>query len=424
MGKRKSSSTQSVRKSARIGEDTSTTGPGDRVSSVDIPVQPSESESSNAVVLSALEGINKNLEALAQRQTVLEKRLDLPGARPNTVDTEGVVLGGGHSNGNTSSSRDTTAGTGGVPECRNAPAGEQTQRVPLSSIRNVELLPKPIKDAILEFKDVNLAVLLLSLDYLEARAYQSGKPEKAEKVYLKLLSDARVARPLSLTEFVKAFSVYKRVMLRAHPHRQEELDTYERDIIHMATLFPTGQDNHYGFYDYHKRFSAKAAAAWANLKLHVDWSVREHSIFSEVFMGYRANRCKFCQSTVHASESCVMSIRQNQKGTSLVHPNANPGNQYASNNQFTDRRGRQKVFHNGLELCNNYNLGTCVVRPCRFLHVCLRCFGSHPQKACNNNGGVSTGDPNPPPQQESLKQQRQAPARQPPAQGQGQQKQY
>lgn len=376
MAKRRSTRVSSTAKRVR----TEAASASETVAAVDdiIPDSTPAEPPSNATVLAALEGLTYDIRALTQRQTDLEKQLSAtdPRSQPSTAAVQSapinpvqelnrVTLGGGF--GSTSN-----LGLGPHHDFTTAPTPAVQGRVPLSSVPKIDLIPKPIKDAILEFKDVNLSVLLLSMDYVEARCYQSGKPEKAEKHYLKLLSDARAARPLTLTEFVKGFSTYKRVMLEKHPQRQIELDAYERDIIEMATMFPG-----YGYYDYHRRFAAKAAAAWANLKIPVDWSVRDHSIFSEVFAGSRANRCKHCQSMLHVSESCAMTIKQ--KGSTYLSPQYNSGQQ----SSVTDRRGRQKLFHNGQEVCNNFNMRFCVRSDCNFAHVCLQCLGPHPQKDCN-----------------------------------------
>jgi hypothetical protein len=43
--------------------------------------------------------------------------------------------------------------------------------------------------------------------------------------------DPRLNRSLSISEFLKAFGKYKRVMTSVYPDRRAELDAYEDDII-------------------------------------------------------------------------------------------------------------------------------------------------------------------------------------------------
>ena len=54
---------------------------------------------------------------------------------------------------------------------------------------------------------------------------------------------------------MKAFGIYKSIMTEVYPQRQRELDAYERCITNMGIRYPGS-----GFYEYHRQFSAKAAA--------------------------------------------------------------------------------------------------------------------------------------------------------------------
>ena len=56
-----------------------------------------------------------------------------------------------------------------------------------------------------------------------------------------------------MSEFLKAFGKYKRVMTSVYPDRRAELDAYEDDIIDIYNFLGSK------FYDYHKLFSSKAA---------------------------------------------------------------------------------------------------------------------------------------------------------------------
>ena len=81
--------------------------------------------------------------------------------------------------------------------------------------------------------------LSISTESLEVQL--SGKP------------DPRLNRSLSISELLKVFGKYKRVMTSEYPDRRAELDAYEDDIIDIYNFFGSK------FYDYHKLFSSKAA---------------------------------------------------------------------------------------------------------------------------------------------------------------------
>ena len=67
---------------------------------------------------------------------------------------------------------------------------------------------------------------------------------------LKPLTDPRVNKALTITEFIKAFSIYKNVMCEGFPEREKE-SAYLADIVEMATHF-----SGLTFYEYHREFSA------------------------------------------------------------------------------------------------------------------------------------------------------------------------
>jgi len=53
------------------------------------------------------------------------------------------------------------------------------------------------------------------------------------------------------------------------------------------------------FFEYHKTFSARSAALLLNKCIHVDWSIRDHNIYTTVCSGLRTNACSLCQSCNH-----------------------------------------------------------------------------------------------------------------------------
>ncbi|CAC5426343.1 unnamed protein product [Mytilus coruscus] len=101
-------------------------------------------------------------------------------------------------------------------------------------------------------------------------------------------------------------------MCTTFPHRRSELDLYERDLVDMATRYP-GK----GFYEYHKRFSADAAAHLRHNKIPVDWSIRNNSLFCNIFANIKPNTCSICSSSFHSSSYCNQSNNSNRNTTGL-----------------------------------------------------------------------------------------------------------
>ena len=128
------------------------------------------------------------------------------------------------------------------------------------SLPFVETISPQMRKNIIEGKDVNLCALLIP--------YYSGPMTNDERIDTYYCSnrkpDPRLNKTLSLSEFIQAFGTYKSVMSEAYSERRIELDLYERDIVDMANRYPGT-----GFYEYHKQFSATAAAYLKNHNIKV-----------------------------------------------------------------------------------------------------------------------------------------------------------
>ena len=149
----------------------------------------------------------------------------------------------------------------------------------------VETISPQLRKNIIAGNDKNLAASLIP--------YYSGtgineSDDKTSK------PDPRTDRSLSIGEFIQAFSVYKNIMCSSYPQRRSELDLYERDIVDMASRY-SGR----GFYEYHKKFSADAAPHLRYNNTKVDWSIRNNTLFCNIFANTRPNACNVCGSTFH-----------------------------------------------------------------------------------------------------------------------------
>ena len=190
----------------------------------------------------------------------------------------------------------------------------------------VELVSPQLRQDILAGKDVNLASLLIpgykGPGELEQRSLLIGQ----DVIPLKPLSDPRVNKALTITEFVRAFTVYKNVMCEVFPNREYELSCYLADIVEMASHF-----SGLTFYEYHKVFSAKAAT-WHAHGVSLDWSQRDTKLFTAMFAGHKANACSVCNSLSHHTSFCPLT----------------PGDKSAESR--SNRSSEAKISHFGPEL--------------------------------------------------------------------------
>jgi hypothetical protein len=185
---------------------------------------------------------------------------------------------------------------------------------------------------------------------------------------------------LTLPEFLKAFGIYKNIMTQVYPIRLRELDSYQNDIIDMALKFPS-----LTFYEYHKSFSARAAAMLTNNNIKIDWSVRDTTLFCSVFAGHKANACTVCNSLSHAAPFCPQTNPTDNK-----RPFISSREQKQTNQAFSDTKGRTRLYHMGREICNNFNLERCVRPECPFWHICSACKSTdHARLACKTVSSTS-----------------------------------
>ena len=151
--------------------------------------------------------------------------------------------------------------------------------------------------------------------------------------------DNRLDRALNITQFYKAFRIYKRIMCEAYPLRRNELDLYEADI---GNIF-----EHYGniFYQYHMQFS-KQAAAYLVKGIKVDWSKRHKDLFQ---IGVKTKSCDHCGQADHQSPFCPTQIDQ------FFPSGIKNFSDGAKREPSHDKRGGLRVMHKGIEICNNFN---------------------------------------------------------------------
>ena len=272
--------------------------------------------------------------------------------------------------------------------------------VPSDSLPFVEIISPQLRKDILQGKNINMSSLLIpgaksgETDLLN-RSMLVGD----ELIPLKPITDPRLSRSLTIQEFIQAFSTYKNIMCDVYPSRRVELDAYLRDIIDMSVKF-----GGFSFYEYHKAFSARAAALLQNYNTKVDWSRRDNNLFCSIFAGHKANACAICNSLTHTTDYCSLSqIKSSRYGRNDSNMSKNGGSKPG-----TDRKGRARIQHQGKEVCNDFNSETgCLRQACAFQHICIKCFKSG-HKAINGKcqqGGASGSKVGGPPQIQNNTQQ-------------------
>ena len=254
-----------------------------------------------------------------------------------------------------------------------SPVLNQTNNgVAADELPHIDVVTDSVKRNIITGKYINLACLLIP-DFVAPTA------PKEDMNGLEFLRrdrrDHRLDRALTITQFYKAFGIYKRVMCEAYPLRRIELDLYEADI---GNIF-----QHYGdiFYAYHVQFS-KQAAAYLEKGVKVDWSKRHKDLFQLIVGGVKTKTCDHCGQADHQSPFCPTQI--DQPIPSGVKKPFDSARVNSKKDQTHDIYGRLKVMHNGKEICNNFNsVRGCINASCSFLHICKKCKKTgHGENSC------------------------------------------
>ena len=143
--------------------------------------------------------------------------------------------------------------------------------MPVDNLKHTDVVSDSMRRNITGGKYVNLAALLIpDMDTSKA-------PENMDAFELlkRQQRDHYLDRPLSITQFYKAFGIFNRVMCEDYPKHHDELDLYEADI---GSIY-----DHYGevLYQYHVQFTKKAAAymekgynasfMWNTFCIHESW---------------------------------------------------------------------------------------------------------------------------------------------------------
>lgn len=255
----------------------------------------------------------------------------------------------------------------------NAPLPVQQQGIAADELPHIDIVSESVRRNITDGKYVNLACLLLP-------EFDTPNFTTNDISGLELLRqsrrDHRLDRALTITQFYKAFGIYKRIMCEAYPQRRLELDHYEADVGNIY--------DHFGdiFYQYHVQFSKKAAA-YLERGVKVDWSKRNKDLFQLLVGGAKIKLCEHCSQSDHQSPFCPSQINvpgllggcKPERNFKLIKADPN-----------FDKHGRPKLAYQGKEICNNYNHkeNGCNYNRCPFLHVCKKCRStSHGEQKCD-----------------------------------------
>ena len=120
-----------------------------------------------------------------------------------------------------------------------------------------------MRSHILQGRNINVIRLILPSPESNARVFTSNQFSAVLRS-----ADPRLARDLSMGEFVVAFRIFRKVVCSVSPQRRKGLDGYLALIGDLNLRYGKNM-----FYQYHKGFSSKAALHVSRSNMLLDWSV-------------------------------------------------------------------------------------------------------------------------------------------------------
>lgn len=205
---------------------------------------------------------------------------------------------------------------------------------------------------------VNLAILLIS-------EYELLKDSKAKNK-----KDPRLLRNLTIEEFITAFHIYKRIHCSRYAWRRPELDQYEANLVEMSRMY--GQK----YYEYHKIFSQRCAAALAMGKK-VSWAEKDKELLQMIIGGAPVISCGICREVTHTTPFCPRQVY------TTYNSNSYKSQFYTASSEY--QGFKKENMHNGVAICNHFNANGCKRTQCFYAHVCKVCKSSlHGAKLCFN----------------------------------------
>jgi hypothetical protein len=178
--------------------------------------------------------------------------------------------------------------------------------------------------------------------------------------------------------WVEGFSQLVAVLASLYPSHIHEFMAYLRTIVRASRNY---EGPAWAAYDVAYRRQAAASR-----DLH--WGRVEATLYSEAFTG-RARalpRCRYCLGDSHTSDECSYA-----PPPAPQQPPAHYQPSLPSQQQIRPGGGNRR----SVEICQRYNRpdgDRCILKSCRFAHLCLHCQHPHPAADCRSGNHDSTSN--------------------------------
>ena len=177
----------------------------------------------------------------------------------------------------------------------------------------------------------------------------------------------------------QCFAVYTAVLGSCQPQRISELMSYQYEIAKCARKFKWPS---WVIYDINFRQEAASypTLSWAEAASYptLSWAEaaghREPKIYQQCFNGMEKDPlegwCRSCLSLDHTTSLCPSAPTTPQQPPFLLQRKCPMGDPTLA------------LPESAREICRNFNTKGCKYPKCRRRHVCVQCYGGHPQHRC------------------------------------------
>ena len=232
--------------------------------------------------------------------------------------------------------------------CNYPPIASTSSPTPSSALPLVDIVPDTLRKDIVTGKNVNLVQLLIPArergNFAAGREINIG----GENMLLKPLGDKRLSKALTISEYVKAFNIYKNILCEAFLSRRAEMDRYVSIIIDISSKYQG-----FAHCEYHLEFAARAAHFKEHQQILLDWGVIDDRLLTQIVTGCKANTCALCGGYDHVTTFCHLVDSATEKHDNM------------------ERRGAESFTP---PVCKYYNTPAgCKRGPCTYSHHCALC---------------------------------------------------
>ena len=197
--------------------------------------------------------------------------------------------------------------------------------------------------------------------------------------------------------WICAWNIYQQAVLHFHPDKHFELFSYFKILTNLARKHRF--ENVY-LYDRSQRQTLAAQSTLPEISRTVNWKTVNEELYNNFLREAHLPSCYNCATFGHYASACPFKPKTTPKYSSpytFIADRTFRNDSQTITSQSQIRQGNNQPQNrtgvsNQQDICQrfNHNNGACNKPPCRYLHICNKCFSpNHPGSKCTASTGAS-----------------------------------